>query len=110
VELVIDYENLKGTNDEVVMKVVGLVADIVQTFHFKSPYKMASHGDVENGLNWADCQIPYDELFHVRNGAVAAYVKLYRYGAAKCSFLSGPLVGSHQSEFGCPLPDGAQVT
>jgi hypothetical protein len=58
-ELVIDYEFLKGLNDEVVIKEVGLVADeVVQTFHFKCPYMMASHGDVENGLNWADVNVP----------------------------------------------------
>jgi hypothetical protein len=43
-ELVIDYEFLKGINDEVVIKEVCLVADnIVQTFHIASPYKMAPH-------------------------------------------------------------------
>jgi hypothetical protein len=58
-EVVIDYEFLKGQNDEVVIKEVGLAADnVVQTFHFKSPYKMASHGDVENGLNWDDATYP----------------------------------------------------
>ena len=71
-ELVIDYEFLKGLHDEVVIKEVGLAADnVVQTFHFKSPYKMASHGDVVNGLNWDDGHIPYDQLFLVLNEAVA---------------------------------------
>jgi hypothetical protein len=52
-EVVIDDEFLKGQNDEIVIKEVGLAADnVVQTFHFKSSYKMASHGDEENGLNW----------------------------------------------------------
>jgi hypothetical protein len=74
---VIDYEFLKGLNDEVVIKEVGLVADnVIQTFHFKSPYMMASHGDVENGLNWADGNIPYDQLFNVLDEAVAGYANL----------------------------------
>ena len=107
-ELVIDYEFLKGINDEVVIKEVGLVADnVVQTFHFKSPYKMASHGDVVNGLNWDDGHIPYGQLFHVLNEAVAGYVNLYSYGAAKCTFLSD-LLGrtvTNLTEFGCPLPE-----
>jgi hypothetical protein len=107
-EQVIDYEFLKGLNDEVVIKEVGLVADnVVQTFDFKCPYKMESHGDVENGLNWADVHIPYDQLLHVLNEAVAGYVNLYSYGAAKFSFLSGLLnrTITNLTEFGCPLPD-----
>jgi hypothetical protein len=76
-ELVIDYDFLKGVSDEVVIKKVVLVADnVVQTFHFKTPYKMASHGDLENGLDWTDGHIPYDQLFHVINEAVAGYVNL----------------------------------
>jgi hypothetical protein len=48
---VIDYEILKGLNGEVVIKEVGLLADnVVQNFHFKSPYKMASHDAVEKDL------------------------------------------------------------
>jgi hypothetical protein len=35
---------------------------------------MASHGDEENGLNWDDGHIPYSQLFHVLNEAVAGYV------------------------------------
>jgi hypothetical protein len=47
-----DYEYLKFLNDEVFIKEVGLVADnVVQTFHFKCPYKMASHGELENGFS-----------------------------------------------------------
>jgi hypothetical protein len=106
-ELVIDYEILKGLNDEGVIKEAGLVADnVVQTFHFKSPYNTASHRDVENGLNWAVGHIPYDQLFQVLNEAVAGYVNLYSYGAAKCSILKG-LLGrtvTNLTELGCPLP------
>jgi hypothetical protein len=79
-ELVIDYEFLKGLNDEIVVKEVGLAGDnVLQTFHFKSLYKMASHGDVVNGLNWADGHIPYDQLFYVLNEEAAGYVNLYIY-------------------------------
>jgi hypothetical protein len=67
---------LKGLNDEVVIKDVGLVTDNIQTFHFKRQYKMASHGAVENRLTWADNYIPYDHLFHVLNEAVAGFVNL----------------------------------
>jgi hypothetical protein len=50
-ELVIFYEFLKGLNGEVFIKEVGLVAGNVQTFLFKNPYMMASHGNLEDGLN-----------------------------------------------------------
>jgi hypothetical protein len=68
---------------------------------------MASHGDVENGLNLSEGHIPYDQLFHVLNEAAAGYVKLYSYGAANCSFLLG-LPGrtfTNLTELGCLLPD-----
>jgi hypothetical protein len=106
-ELLIDYVILKGLNDEVVIMEVGLVADNVQKFHFKSPDKMASHGDVENGFNWADGHVKYDQLFHVLNEAVSGYANLYSYRAAKCSFVSN-LLGrtvTNLTEFGCPLPE-----
>jgi hypothetical protein len=86
---------------------VGPVVDnLVQTFHFTSPYKLAPHCDLENGLNWADGYIPYIQLLHMLNEAVAGYVNLYSYGAANCSFLSG-LLGrtvTYLTEVGCPLP------
>jgi hypothetical protein len=68
---------------------------------------MASHGDVENGLNWADGHIPKDLLFHVLKEAVAGYVILYSYGAANCSFLKGLLGRTviNLTELSCPLPE-----
>jgi hypothetical protein len=106
-ELIIDYVSLKGLNDEIVVKEVGLAGDnMLQTFHFKSPYKMVSHGDVVNGLNWADGHIPYDQLFNVLNEAVAGCVNLYSYVAAKCNFLPGLLGRTvvNLTEFSCPCP------
>jgi hypothetical protein len=108
IEVVNDYDFWKGQNGYVVIKEVGLAADnVVQTFHFKKPYKIASHGDVENGLNWDDGHIPYSQLFHVLNEAVAGYVVPYSYGAANCSFLKGLLdrTFNNLTELSCPLPE-----
>ena len=107
-EVVIDYESLKGLNGDDVIKEVSLAANhALQTFHFASPYKMAAHGDTENGINWADGHIPYDQLFSVLNESVAGYTHLYAYGRDKCSFLSGLLGRTviNLEEFGCPLSE-----
>jgi hypothetical protein len=51
-EVVIDYETLKGLHDEPVVKEISLAADnFAETFSFASPYKIAPHGDADNGLN-----------------------------------------------------------
>jgi hypothetical protein len=58
-ELVIDYESLKGHRDETVVKDLSLAADgVIQTWHFKSPYTMRHHGSLENVLKWDDGVIP----------------------------------------------------
>jgi hypothetical protein len=52
---VIDYEVLRGRqNDEVVKEVSVAGENVIETFHFKSPYPMTAHGSDENGLSWAD--------------------------------------------------------
>jgi hypothetical protein len=106
-EVVIDYETLKGLNDEPVVKELSLAADnVAETFHFANPHKMAPHGDADNGLNWADGYIPYEQLFSVLSEAVAGYAHLYAYGTSKCAFLTGPLGRTviNLQEFGCPSP------
>ena len=106
-EVVIDYETLKGLNDEPVVKELSLAADnVTETFHFASPYKMAPHGDADNGINWADGHIPYEQLFSVLSAAVAGYAHLYAYGTSKCAFLTGLLGRTviNLQEFGCPPP------
>jgi hypothetical protein len=51
-EVVIDYESLKGHRDETVVKVLSLaVYGVIQTWNFKSPYVMRHHGSLENCLN-----------------------------------------------------------
>jgi hypothetical protein len=87
-EVVIDFETLKGNREEVVVKELSLAANgVIQTCHFKSPYVMHLHGSSENGLNWDDGVIAYDQLFSVLSEAVAGYAHLYSRGTDKCEFL-----------------------
>jgi hypothetical protein len=51
-EVVIDYEFLRGRQNETVVKELCVAsAAAAETFRFKSSYKMADHGSSENGLN-----------------------------------------------------------
>jgi len=51
-EVVIDYEFLRGNQDEVIVKELSLAAkNVIHTFHFQSMYGMTPHGSDENGLN-----------------------------------------------------------
>jgi hypothetical protein len=106
-ETVIDYEFLRGRQNETVVKelcVAGAAAS--ETFRFKSPYKMADHGSSENGINWADGYIEYKELHTVLNEAVAGFAHLYAYGVSKCTFLAG-LTGRpihNLEDVNCPPP------
>jgi hypothetical protein len=62
-EVVVDYEPLRGANNETVIKELALVAKgVIRTLHFQAPYAMQPHGYVENGLNWEDGHIPYRHL------------------------------------------------
>ena len=53
---------------------------VVQTFLFRPPYHMKPHGSEENGVNWNDGFIGYDQVFTVLNEAVAIYDRLYAMG------------------------------
>jgi len=104
-EVVIDYEYLKGAKGETVVKELSVAAnDVLQTFHFRSPYPMSPHGSEENGLNWDDGIVPYNLLETALDETVARYAHLYSYGATKCQFLSD-LLGRpvlNLEDFGCP--------
>ena len=59
-EVVTDYEFLKGSQDEKIIKDLSLTADnVIHTLHFQSPYAERPHGSAENGLNSDDGHIPY---------------------------------------------------
>jgi hypothetical protein len=48
-EVVIDYETMKGLRDTRVVKELSQSAvNFAETFSFASPYKMAPHGDADN--------------------------------------------------------------
>jgi len=62
-DAVIDYEFLRGRQNETVVKELCVASAIAsELFRFKPPYKMADHGSIENGINWADRHIEYKEL------------------------------------------------
>jgi len=49
---VIDYEFLRGRQNETVVKELCVArAAASETFRFKPPYKMADHGPTEKGIN-----------------------------------------------------------
>jgi hypothetical protein len=51
-EVVIEFENLPGANNEpVVNELVIAAEDVLHTYHFQSPYHMHPHGSDENGPN-----------------------------------------------------------
>ena len=52
-EVVIDFEFLRGRQNEIVVKELSKAAkNMVDSFCFRSPYTIMSHGSDENGLNW----------------------------------------------------------
>jgi hypothetical protein len=62
-EVVIDFEYLRGRLDEIIVNELSLAAeDVIQTFHFQSPYEMERHGSEAHGLSWADRHISYYTL------------------------------------------------
>ena len=90
-EATIDIEFLQGVN-ELVTKELAVVSDgVVQTFLVRAPYHIEPHGSEENGLNWNDGHIAYDQLFTVMNEAVAIYDYLYAMGNDKCQLLNSIL-------------------
>jgi len=89
-EAVIDYEFLRGRQNETVGKEVCVFsASASETFRFKPPYKMADHGASDNGINWIGGHIEHRELHTVPNEAVAGFAHLYAYVVSKCTFLAG---------------------
>ena len=83
----IDYEVLRGRQNEEVFKEVSVAAEnVIETFRFKSQYPMKAHGSDKNGLSWGDCQLDYDKLRDTISEAVSGYAHLYAYGIAKRDF------------------------
>ena len=53
---------------------------------------MRPHGNSENGLNWDDGHIPYNELSSVMNEAVAGFAHLYAYGDSICTLFHNCII------------------
>jgi len=88
-ECVIDYEVLRGRQNEEIVKEVSVAAkNVIEIFHFKSPHPMTAHGSDENGLSWGDWQLDYDKLCETISEAVSGYAHLYAYGITKTKFLT----------------------
>ena len=71
-EVVIDFEFLRGRQGEIMVNELSVAAkNMIDSFRFKSPYSMTSHGSHENGLNWEDGHLAYHDLYMVVSEAVA---------------------------------------
>jgi len=77
-EVVIDFEFLRGRQCEIVFKELSVAAkNMIDSFRIKSPYRMTSHGSDENALNWEDAHIAYHYLYIVVSEAVAVFAHFY---------------------------------
>jgi len=57
-EVVIDFEFLRGRHNEIIVKELCIAAgNVSNSFRFKRPYPMRTHGSVKNGFNWDDGHI-----------------------------------------------------
>ena len=109
---VIDYEVLRGRqNEEVVREITVAAENIIEAFHFKSPYIMTAHGCDKNGLSWADGQLDYDKRCETISEAVSGYARLYAYGIAKTRFLAELLAQPVRNleDFKCLQPHGLKA-
>ena len=86
-EATIDIQFLQGLNEQVIKELAVVSDGVVQTFLFRPSYRMEPHVSKENGLNWADGFIPYDQVKTVLSEAVAPYDHVYARGYDKCEFL-----------------------
>jgi len=106
---VIDYETLRGAqNGEIVKEISVADKNVLETFHFKSPYIMKAHCYEENGIAWADGQLEYDKLRQTIREAVSGYAHLHAYGIAKTRFLTElvALPVPNLEDFNCSQPQG----
>jgi len=88
-EVVIDFEFFKVRQGEIVVKELSVaVNNMNDSFRFKSPYTMTSHGSEENGFNWEDGHMAYHDLYTVVSEAVAGFAHLYCYDFTKSKFLT----------------------
>jgi len=109
---VIEFEVLHCRHNEEIVKEVSVAAEnVIETFHFKSPYPMMAQGSEENGLSWSDGQLVYDKLRKAICEAVSGYAHLYAYGVAKTKFLTTLLAQPVRNleDFKSPPPHGLKA-
>jgi len=109
---VIEYEVLRVRQNEEVVKELSVAAkNVIETFHFKSPYTITAHGSEKNGLSWTDGQLDYDKLLETMSEAVSGYAHLYAYGIAKTRFLTELLAQPlrNLADFKCRQPHGLKA-
>ena len=68
---------------------------------------MHAQSSKENGLNWDDGHIPYDQLHGMLNEITAPFNHLYAYGSEKCDILNLQLKGPihDYKALNCPDPN-----
>ena len=76
---VIDFKVLRSRQNEIVKEVSVAAENVIETFHFKSPYPMKAHGSDKNGFSWGDGQLDYEKLRATISEAVSGYAHLYAY-------------------------------
>jgi hypothetical protein len=107
-EAVIDFEFLRGRQNETVVKEQCIASSTAsEKFRFKNPYKMADRGSSENVINWADGHIEYKDLHIMVIEAVEGFAHLYAYGVSKFTFLSSLTrrTNLNLEDMDCPTPD-----
>ena len=106
-EVVIDFEYLKGRQDEMVVKELSVASENVSdSFRFERTYDMMSNGSGANGLNSTDIHIPYYKLYTVATEAVAGFPHFHAYGDEKWKYLA-ELLGRpihNLKDLECPAP------
>jgi hypothetical protein len=110
-EAVIDFEFLRGRNNETVVNELYVAsATASETFRFKSPYKMAVYGSSKNGIGWSDGHIEYKNFHTVFTEALASFAHLYDYGISKVTFLYTLTCRSihNLEDVDCPTPSCLQ--
>ena len=112
-EVVIDYEYLKGAHGEEVIKEISVAAEnVLDSFLFLPPYSMDARSSESNGLSWDDGFISYSQLTQILAEATSNFAHLYAKGTDKCDFLTTLLGRPVQNldSFGCPERKSFRMT
>jgi hypothetical protein len=65
--------------------------NVIEKFHFSSPFPISPHSSIENGLSWDDGTLQFVKFYDTLSEAVSSYAHLYAYGEEKCRFLKNLL-------------------